>query len=58
MSVWRKERANEFADSFGGNMLVASAILKDGVIYTGKRHHNILNDAKPFGYLKDGHKAL
>ncbi len=35
-------------------MIVESAILKDGKIYTGHRHHNILNSAVPFGFLKDG----
>ena len=35
-------------------MIVASAILKDGVIHTGRRHHNILLGAKPFGAIKGG----
>ena len=39
-------------------MLVAAAIKKDGVIYTGKRHCNILSNAKPFGYLKDGEQGF
>lgn len=25
-------------------MIVSAAILKDGVVYTGKRHHNIIHD--------------
>lgn len=34
-------------------MIVSSAILKDGVIYTGKRHNDILCDKnRPFGFLK------
>ena len=35
-------------------MIKEAAILKDGFIYTGKRHHNILNNAKPFGALRMG----
>lgn len=39
-------------------MIVASAILKDGKIYTGHRHHNILNDAVPLGSLKNGEQGF
>jgi len=39
-------------------MIVESAILKDGVIHTGRRHHNILNSAKPFGALKNGEQGF
>lgn len=35
-------------------MIIYSAIKKDGVIYTGKRHHNIINNANPRGSLKGG----
>jgi hypothetical protein len=36
-------------------MIVASAIKKDGVVYTGLRHNNILCDrSRPFGFLKFG----
>jgi hypothetical protein len=33
-------------------MLVQSAIIKDGVIYTGRRHHNVLQ-SQPKGFLKN-----
>lgn len=39
-------------------MIVDSAILKNRVIYTGRRHHNILNSAVPFGFLKDGEQGF
>jgi len=35
-------------------MIVSSAIEKDGIIYTGRRHHNILNEANPKGSLRGG----
>jgi hypothetical protein len=39
-------------------MIVKAAILKNGVIYTGKRHYNILGAAVPFGYLKDADQGF
>jgi hypothetical protein len=33
-------------------MIVASAILKNGEIYTGKRHSDIFRDTLPLGCLK------
>lgn len=39
-------------------MIVQAAIKKDGIIYVGRRHHNILGAAKPFGYLKDGEQGF
>ena len=39
-------------------MIVQSAIIKDGIVYTGKRHHNILGAAEPFGFLKDGKQGF
>ena len=35
-------------------MIKEAAILKDGVIYTGRRHCNILNSVNPRGSLKGG----
>ena len=37
-------------------MIIKAAIIKDGVIYTGKRHHNILFAAK--GALKCGEQGF
>lgn len=31
-------------------MIVQSAIIKDGIIYTGSRHHNIIN-SNPKGFF-------
>lgn len=39
-------------------MLVAAAIRKNEIVYTGKRHYIILGNAKPFGYLKDGEQGF
>ena len=39
-------------------MIVKAAIRKNGKIYTGHRHHNILGDAKPFGSLKGGEQGF
>jgi len=39
-------------------MIKESAIRKEGKIYTGRRHHNILNDAKPFGFLRNGEQGF
>ena len=33
--------------------IVASAIKKDGVIYTGRRHHNIIQDNIPIVFKGD-----
>jgi len=36
-------------------MIKSAAIKKDGIIYVGKRHNNILHDeSRPSGFLKDG----
>jgi hypothetical protein len=48
LSVYRKEC----------KMIVQAAIRKDEIIYTGKRHHNILGAAVSFGYLKDGDQGF
>jgi hypothetical protein len=34
--------------------VIKAAIEKDGCVQVGKRHCDILNAVKPFGYLKDG----
>lgn len=39
-------------------MIVNSAILKDGVIYTGRRHCDIFNSAVPLGSLKGGEQGF
>ena len=40
-------------------MIVHSAILKDGIIYTGKRHCDILCDkSRSFGFLKNGQQGF
>ena len=44
-------------------MIVAAAIRKDGVVYTGHRHPNILQDADTvhglgFGGLKNGEQGF
>ena len=35
-------------------MIVTSAILKDGIVYIGKRHPDILCTSDNYGKLKDG----
>jgi hypothetical protein len=41
------------------DMIVASAIKKDGVVYTGRRHNNILCDrSRPFGFLRAGEQGF
>jgi hypothetical protein len=36
-------------------MIKEAAILKDGIVYTGHRHNNILCDkSRPFAFLRDG----
>ena len=35
-------------------MIIQSAIQKDGKIYTGRRHHEIINRTHPKGALKGG----
>jgi len=39
-------------------MIKEAAIRKRGKIYTGKRHHHILNAALPFGYLRNGEQGF
>lgn len=40
-------------------MIVESAIRKDGVVYRGHRHNNILCDkSRPFGFLKKGEQGF
>lgn len=39
-------------------MIQEAAIRKNGIIYTGKRHHLILNSAKPAGFLRDGEQGF
>jgi len=39
-------------------MIIKSAIRKNGKIYTGHRHYNILNNAEPFGFLRDGEQGF
>jgi hypothetical protein len=39
-------------------MIVQAAIRKDGKVYTGRRHHNILNSVVPFGSLKNGEQGF
>lgn len=35
-------------------MIVNSAVLHNGIIYTGKRHHNIFQSTYPLGCIKNG----
>ena len=36
-------------------MIVLAAIKKDGIVYIGQRHSDILcNERRPFGFLKNG----
>lgn len=36
-------------------MIKSAAIKKDGIVYEGKRHNNILHDeSRPKGFLKNG----
>ena len=40
-------------------MIVSAAIIKDGIIYTGKRHNNILCDkSRPFAFLHDAEQGF
>ena len=39
-------------------MIKESAVKKNGFIYTGKRHCDILNGVEPFGFLKDGEQGF
>jgi hypothetical protein len=43
-------------------MIKEAAIRKDGRVYTGHRHHNIINSTKerglPFGYFRDGEQGF
>jgi hypothetical protein len=39
-------------------MIIKAAIRKDGIIYIGKRHYNILGTVLPFGYLRDGNQGF
>jgi hypothetical protein len=40
-------------------MIKESAIRKDGIVYTGKRHNNILCDkSRPFGFLRTGEQGF
>jgi len=40
-------------------MIVESAIRKDGIVYKGRRHNNILCDtSRPFGFLKNGEQGF
>lgn len=39
-------------------MIVSSAMRKNGIIYTGFRHNDILNYAKPFGFLRDAESGF
>lgn len=36
----------------------AAAIRKDGVVYTGMRHHEIINNAAPPGSLRGGEQGF
>ena len=40
-------------------MIKEAAIRKDGVVYTGRRHNDILgDDSRPFGFLKGGEQGF
>ena len=40
-------------------MIKEAAIMKDGVVYTGRRHNNILCDkSRPFAFLRDGEQGF
>ena len=39
-------------------MIKEAAILKDGIIYTGRRHHNIFQSTLPLGCIKDGEQGF
>lgn len=38
--------------------IVKAAVRKNGQVYTGKRHHEILNNIKPFGALKGSEQGF
>lgn len=43
-------------------MIKCAAIRKNGIVYTGRRHHNIINRDNypelPFGYFKNGEQGF
>jgi hypothetical protein len=52
------ELNEEFPIGDISSMIKEAAILKDDIIYTGKRDSDILRNATPFGYLRDGEQGF